>query len=110
MTRYWPALAVVGPLNGQELLPARELVPDAHAVHTLDPVAAAYVPAAQEVHTVVALLAYEPSGQGVHPAAVVDGTQYVPLGQQMGVPVEEHWPLGVGAVQPEVVQEAMLPV
>ena len=41
MTRYWPALAVVGPLSGQELLPARELVPDAHAVHTLDPVAAA---------------------------------------------------------------------
>ena len=95
---------MVGPLSGQELLPARELVPDAHAVHTLDPVAAAYVPAAQEVHTVVALLAYVPSGQDVHPAAVVDGTQYAPLGQQMGVPVEEHWPLGVGAVQPEVEQ------
>ena len=56
------------------------------------------------MQNVVALLAYEPSGQGVHPALVADGTQYVPLGQQMSAPVVEHWPLGVGAVQPEVEQ------
>lgn len=98
---------MVGPLSGQELLPARELVPDAHAAHTLDPVAAAYVPAAHEVQNVVALLAYEPSGQGVHPALVADGTQYVPLVQQIGEPVVEHWPLGVVPVQPEVVQVLM---
>ena len=54
------------------------------------------------MQNVVALLAYEPSGQGVHPALVADGTQYVPLGQQMGEPVVEHWPLGVVPVQPAV--------
>ena len=101
---------MVGPDSGHALLPASDVVPVAQAAHALEPVAAAYVPAAHEVQKVVAVLAYVPSGQDVHPAAVADGTQYVPLGQQMGVPEVEHWPLGVGAVQPEVVQEAMLPV
>ena len=73
-----------GPRSGQELLPARELVPDAHAVHRLDPVNAAFVPAAQEVHTVVALLVYVPSVQGVNPALVADGTQYAPVGAAGG--------------------------
>lgn len=98
------------PTRGHELLPASDVVPAEHAEHTLEPVPAAYFPAGQDAHDVTALAANVPRGQDVHPALVAEGTQYVPFWQQMRVPEVEHWPLGVGAVQPEVVQEAMLPV
>ena len=72
-TRYWPGLAITGQKHW--LLPGREVVSVAHAVHALAPVADAYDPAEQDVQAVVALFAYVPRGQGVHPEVVADGTQ-----------------------------------
>ena len=75
LRRYWPGLAEVPEERGHELLPASDVVPAEHAAHTLEPVPAANDPAAHEVHDVVALFAYAPSGHRVHPALVADGTQ-----------------------------------
>jgi len=71
--------------------PASEVRPEEHAWHTLAPVKPENVPAAQEVQEVDEPSPYVPSGQGVQPAALVSGTQYVPDPQQTELPVTVHW-------------------
>ena len=44
----------------------------------------------------------------MQPAVDEDGTQYVPVAQQMVEPDVLHSPLGVGAVQPEIEHEFRL--
>ena len=78
------------PVKGHEELPADEVVPVAHVIHTLDPAVAANVPAEQEVHEVEAPFPYVPATHGVHPALVALGTQYVPDQQHTVVPEGVH--------------------
>ena len=71
--------------------PASEVRPEEHAWHALAPVNPENVPAVQEVQEVDEPSPYVPSGQGVQPAALGLGTQYVPDPQQTAEPVVVHW-------------------
>ncbi len=66
------------------------LLPSTHVAHAELLAPAAYVPAAHAVQNVALPRPNVPAGHAVQPAAVADGTQYVPGLQQTAVPASVH--------------------